>query len=105
MSDDQYEYESGPAEPPTESITCVDCGGRCHLLTHPPEDGLWLAGDVVAYRCSDCLDRWDLVLMPLGEYLHNLLRRVNRYLVQVSLSLLYDTFHLKRSARFEIPHS
>ncbi|MFM1777174.1 MAG: hypothetical protein RLZZ260_741, partial [Actinomycetota bacterium] len=55
------------AEPPTESITCVDCGGRCHLLTHPPEDGLWLAGDVVAYRCSDCLDRWDLVLMPLGE--------------------------------------
>jgi hypothetical protein len=45
----------------------VDCGGRCHLLTHPPEDGLWFAGDVVAYRCSDCLDRWDLVLMPLGE--------------------------------------
>ena len=67
MSDDQQVYESGPAEPPTESITCVDCGGRCHLLTHPPEDGLWLAGDVVAYRCSDCLDRWDLVLMPPGE--------------------------------------
>ena len=67
VSDDQHEYESGPAEPPTESITCVDCGGRCHLLTHAPEDGLWLAGDVVAYRCSDCLDRWDLVLMPLGE--------------------------------------
>jgi len=28
---------------------------------------LWLVGDVVAYRCSDCLDRWDLVLMPEGE--------------------------------------
>jgi len=26
-----------------------------------------LVGDVVAYRCSDCLDRWDLVLMPEGE--------------------------------------
>ena len=61
------EAESGPAEPPTESIICVDCGGTAHLLTQPPEDNLWLVGDVVAYRCSDCLDRWDLVLMPEGE--------------------------------------
>ena len=59
--------ESGPAEPPTESIICVDCGGTAHLLTQPPEDNLWLVGDVVAYRCSECLDRWDLVLMPEGE--------------------------------------
>ena len=63
--DDQALF--GPAEPPSESITCVDCGGTCHLLTHPPEDNLWQVGDVVAYRCSDCLDRWDLVLAPLGE--------------------------------------
>jgi hypothetical protein len=61
------EAEPGPAEPPTESIICVDCGGTAHLLTAPPEDNLWLVGDVVAYRCSDCLDRWDLVLMPEGE--------------------------------------
>ena len=61
------EAESGPAEPPTESLICVDCGGTAHLLTQPPEDNLWLVGDVVAYRCSDCLDRWDLVLMPEGE--------------------------------------
>jgi hypothetical protein len=47
---------------PEETITCVDCGGRCHLLTKPREDGLWLPGDVVAYRCEECLDRWDLVL-------------------------------------------
>ncbi|HVE18491.1 MAG TPA: hypothetical protein VNB52_05370 [Ilumatobacteraceae bacterium] len=40
----------------------MDCGGRCHLLTYPTEDGIWLPGDVVAYRCEDCLDRWDLVL-------------------------------------------
>ena len=57
----------GPAEPPTESIICVDCGGIAHLLTYPPHDGLWLAGDIVAYRCSDCMDRWDLVLVALGE--------------------------------------
>ncbi len=43
------------------TIVCVDCGGECHLLSYEPHDG-WRAGDVVAYRCSDCLDRWDLVL-------------------------------------------
>jgi hypothetical protein len=47
---------------PAATILCVDCGGRCHLLTHPPEDGMWEVGDVVAYRCEDCLDRWDLEL-------------------------------------------
>ncbi len=45
-----------------ETIVCVDCGSTCHLLTHldpevPPE-----AGDVVAYRCEGCADRWDVVL-------------------------------------------
>lgn len=49
-----------------ESIICVDCGGTCHLLTTPFEDESGVvgfrAGDVVAYRCSDCLDRWDLVV-------------------------------------------
>lgn len=52
------------ARPPETEIVCVDCGGRCFLLTHPREDGTWLVGDVVAYRCRDCLDRWDLVLPP-----------------------------------------
>lgn len=49
-----------------ESIVCVDCGGTCHLLTTPPEDRDghpgFRPGDFVAYRCSDCLDRWDLVV-------------------------------------------
>ncbi|MCB0997062.1 MAG: hypothetical protein KDB21_18335 [Acidimicrobiales bacterium] len=44
-----------------ELITCVDCGGRCHLLSYPPEDG-FSAGDVVVYRCEDCADRWDVVV-------------------------------------------
>ena len=47
---------------PEPTIVCVDCGGTCHLLTHPREDGVWEPGDFVAYRCADCLDRWDLVL-------------------------------------------
>ena len=47
---------------PDPQITCIDCGGRAFLLTPPREDGVWLSGDIVAYRCEDCLDRWDLVL-------------------------------------------
>lgn len=47
---------------PEPEIVCVDCGGRCFLITPATEDGRWYAGDVVAYRCQDCRDRWDLVL-------------------------------------------
>ncbi len=47
---------------PDAVITCIDCGGRAFLLTPAREDGIWYAGDVVAYRCEDCLDRWDIVL-------------------------------------------
>lgn len=47
---------------PEDWITCVDCGGRCSRLTPEPEDGIWEVGEIVAYRCRDCLDRWDLVL-------------------------------------------
>ncbi len=55
-----------PVETP-EEIICVDCGGRCHLLTHMQTDEHgqpipFEPGDIVAYRCSDCLDRWDIVL-------------------------------------------
>jgi DNA-directed RNA polymerase subunit RPC12/RpoP len=45
-----------------ENIVCVDCGGTCHLLSHPPPDEEFEPGDVVAYRCSDCNDRWDVEL-------------------------------------------
>jgi len=47
--------------PVPDRITCVDCGGIAHRLTAEPELG-WQEGDVVAYRCEDCLDRWDLVM-------------------------------------------
>jgi len=52
---------------PAPQIVCVDCGGRCFLLTAEPEDGLWEDGEIVAYRCEDCLDRWDIVLGDEGE--------------------------------------
>src|SRR5262245_9587252 len=47
---------------PDRQITCIECGGRAVVLTPPREDGMWYPGDVVAYRCQDCLDRWDIVL-------------------------------------------
>ncbi|MHB1785837.1 MAG: hypothetical protein ACYCS7_06765 [Acidimicrobiales bacterium] len=52
---------------PEESIICVDCGGVCHLLTTIRPDELPEPGDVVAYRCSDCNDRWDLVVGEPGQ--------------------------------------
>lgn len=54
-----------PVRPP-ETIVCVDCGGTCHLLSRPfqDQDGQvgFESGDIVSYRCSDCLDRWDIEL-------------------------------------------
>ena len=47
-------------EVPTE-IICVDCSGTCHLISYAPDEG-FQPGDIVAYRCEDCLDRWDLEL-------------------------------------------
>jgi hypothetical protein len=47
---------------PDKTITCVDCGGVAHLLTTWPDDDPPQPGDVMTYRCSDCLDRWDLEL-------------------------------------------
>jgi hypothetical protein len=54
--------KTGDVLTPTPQIICIDCGGRCFLLTQPPEDGIWEPGDIIAYRCEDCLDRWDLVM-------------------------------------------
>ncbi|HVM08185.1 MAG TPA: hypothetical protein VM345_06980 [Acidimicrobiales bacterium] len=46
---------------PDRVITCIDCGGRAHLLTRfddeYPEPQ---PGDVLMYRCEDCLDGWYL---------------------------------------------
>jgi hypothetical protein len=52
---------------PEETITCIDCGGRCHLLTTWPDDDPPQPGDVMTYRCEDCNDRWDLLLPGAEE--------------------------------------
>ena len=63
---------SPPDEVPLvpEQIDCIDCGGRAFLLSYPPEDGRWEPGEVVAYRCEDCLDRWDLVVPGSEDEVH-----------------------------------
>jgi predicted RNA-binding Zn-ribbon protein involved in translation (DUF1610 family) len=50
----------------SETIDCIDCGGRCHLLTTWPADDPPQPGDVLVYRCEDCLDRWDIVIPDDG---------------------------------------
>ena len=49
--------EAEPTIPQT--IVCVDCGGLCHLISYAPDEG-FEPGDIVAFRCEDCLDRWDI---------------------------------------------
>lgn len=41
------------------TIECVDCLGTCHRLPREPEGG-FAPGEVIPYRCEDCLDRWDI---------------------------------------------
>ena len=47
-----------------ETIICVDCGGICKLLIHPEKEIEPV--DVVAYRCLECMDRWDVVMEEEG---------------------------------------
>ena len=55
------------------TITCVDCGGVCHLLSVRDDADSLEPGDpgtgtvIAAYRCEDCNDRWDIELAEDGE--------------------------------------
>ncbi|MDX1468356.1 MAG: hypothetical protein R3258_03355 [Acidimicrobiia bacterium] len=44
-----------------ETITCVDCGGTAHLISFLPVDEEPEPETPVAYRCSDCLERFDVI--------------------------------------------
>lgn len=44
----------------SETIDCIDCGGRCHLMVTWAPDEPRYPGDIVTYRCEDCLDMWYL---------------------------------------------
>ena len=45
-----------------ESITCVDCGEPAYLIQAVTPTDVFAPGDIVSYRCSACLDRWDVEL-------------------------------------------
>lgn len=49
---------------PPMQIVCVDCGGDAFLLDRLEENELVEVGTVLAYRCKDCMDRWDI---EIGE--------------------------------------
>ena len=57
--------ESGAPLVP-ETIECVDCGSTAHLISRPDDTGRFWPGDLVVYRCEDCLDRWDLIVPEEG---------------------------------------
>ena len=49
---------------PPETIVCVECGGTAHLISflpEPAEEEQLEPGTALAYRCSDCLDRFDVI--------------------------------------------
>lgn len=46
---------------PPRVITCVECGGDAHLISFLPEDEPIEPGFPLAYRCADCVERFDVV--------------------------------------------
>lgn len=52
---------------PPLTITCIDCLGVASLISYLPEDGEVEPGTVVAYRCADCMERFDLEMWEDGE--------------------------------------
>lgn len=46
--------------PVADKVICVDCGGTCHRIPFDEPEMGWEEGDIVTYRCSDCLDMWYL---------------------------------------------
>jgi hypothetical protein len=46
---------------PPETFTCIDCGGLAHLISFIPEDFDLEPGTPLAYRCTDCMERFDVV--------------------------------------------
>ena len=58
----------------SDRIDCIDCGGVAHLISKTDDTGRFWPGDLVVYRCEDCLDRWDLIVpeeeegRPDGEW-------------------------------------
>jgi len=61
VTDHQGDEDRSEELAPTR-IDCIDCGGVAHLLSRPDDTGRFWPGDLLTYRCEDCLDRWDLII-------------------------------------------
>ncbi len=53
--------------PVAETIICVECGGTAHLLPRFPPGEPPQAGDVIPYRCEECMRRFDVVFEAVEE--------------------------------------
>lgn len=47
---------------PPQQITCIDCLGTASLISFLPDDEEIEPGTALAYRCADCLERFDVVI-------------------------------------------
>jgi plastocyanin len=50
-----------------EQITCVECGGAAHRVGYPDPEVGYEPGDRVAFVCSDCGHRHDVILDETDE--------------------------------------
>lgn len=57
------DFEDQLVDPPLQ-IVCVECGGDAFLLERLEPGEQVVAGSILAYRCKDCMDRWDI---EIGE--------------------------------------
>lgn len=46
---------------PPQVITCIECGADAHLISFLPQDEPVDPGTPLAYRCSECMDRFDIL--------------------------------------------
>ena len=60
--DSQSNMNRGPAVRISLAIAMFVLAGSSYILLSPEPDEGFTPGDIVAYRCADCLDRWDLEL-------------------------------------------
>ncbi len=48
--------------PIAETIVCVECDATAHLLPRFSPDDPPRPGDIVPYRCEECMERFDIVV-------------------------------------------
>lgn len=52
---------------PPAVYRCIDCGGEAHLISYIPEEGEIEPDTPFAYRCSDCMERFDVIWGDTGD--------------------------------------